>query len=475
MTGWWRKSLGGQIVGLLLIALLIGQAVGFLLSWQSRNEALRITAQSEFISRTATVAEVVTDMPAEARQQVLRASATTHTRFWTSAGDPRALGRDWYIGARAYLLQPLSDIINARVLPDEIALSPEQEEMVEAKTFVGWSALDDPLWTYPVPALMLPFEDQIGMGLTVELPDGRWLNAILYKRETPDAGLMQSLISTLIAAAMLGLAGVFAARRIARPLQTLTEAAGAIGRGEVAPDMPQQGPEDVRKLHEAFAVMQQRLHHFVEDRTLMLAAIGHDLRTPLTALRLRVEMLQDDALRAKMCETLDEMQRMTEATLSFARVEATSEGTRNFELGALLESLCDDMADMGHDVSFQDAGKVNYRCRPDSLRRAVRNLIENAIRYGGAAEVSLKVSDSDLRIIVDDDGPGIPKAEQERVFAPFYRIDASRNTDTGGTGLGLAITRAIARQHGGEVELSPRRKASNGNRGLRATLILPRV
>jgi signal transduction histidine kinase len=213
--------------------------------------------------------------------------------------------------------------------------------------------------------------------------------------------------------------------------------------------------------------MQERLERFVQDRTRMLAAISHDLRTPLTSLRLRAEFVADPDVEETMLKTIGEIQTMTEAALAFVREEATAEATRAVDLSALVESLCDDLAELGHNVTFIDGAAINYRCRPDALRRAIRNLVENAIRYGERARVRVSLTADSIDIIVEDDGPGIPDEAMEQVFAPFYRLEDSRNPETGGVGLGLSIARAIARHHGGDVVLS------NRARGLHATISLP--
>jgi signal transduction histidine kinase len=215
--------------------------------------------------------------------------------------------------------------------------------------------------------------------------------------------------------------------------------------------------------------MQERLQRFVEDRTRMLAAISHDLRTPLTSLRLRAEFVQDHDLQEKMLKTIEEIQTMTEAALAFAREDAAVEETRTVDLSALVGSLCDDLAELGQNVTVSDGPKVLYRCRPDSLRRAIRNLVENAVRYGEQAKVSLVRSADGLDIVVEDGGPGIPQADMEQVFAPFFRLEQSRNRETGGVGLGLSIARAIARHHGGDIVLE------NRSNGLRAVIRLPLI
>jgi signal transduction histidine kinase len=201
----------------------------------------------------------------------------------------------------------------------------------------------------------------------------------------------------------------------------------------------------------------------------MLAAISHDLRTPLTSLRLRAEFVQDHDLQEKMLKTIEEIQTMTEAALSYAREDAAVEATRTVDLSALVGSLCDDLAELGQNVTVSEGPKVLYRCRPDSLRRAIRNLVENAVRYGERATVSVVRNADSLDIVVEDTGPGIPPADMEQVFAPFFRLEQSRNRETGGVGLGLSIARAIARHHGGDILLE------NRTEGLRAVIRLPLI
>ncbi len=205
-------------------------------------------------------------------------------------------------------------------------------------------------------------------------------------------------------------------------------------------------------------------------RTRMLAAISHDLRTPITSLRIRAEFIEDAELQAKILATLDEMQAMTEATLGFAREDATEETFQETDLSALCKSVVADAADIDKDASFQapEGTRVVVSCRPIALRRALRNIVDNALAYGGRARVAVERSADAVVIVVDDDGPGIPDSDQARVFEPFVRLEESRNRETGGIGLGMAIARTILRAHGGDVELKNRPEG-----GLRVRLLLP--
>jgi signal transduction histidine kinase len=267
---------------------------------------------------------------------------------------------------------------------------------------------------------------------------------------------------------IIGLLSVLAARRLAEPIDDFGRAAEQLGTGQDVSPLAERGPRELRVATRAFNKMQERLRRFLEDRTRMLAAISHDLRTPLARLRLRAEFIEDEDQRAETSADLDAMSEMIRATLVFARDDAQREQADLVDLSVLVADICDDVAELGGDVSFAEASHVSTRCQPTAIGRAVANLVENAVKYGGCARVQIVNEAHGVAVVVDDDGPGIPLDEQEKVFAPFYRLEQSRNRDTGGVGLGLAVSRTIAREHGGDVRLSNRTPA-----GLRARLELP--
>ena len=210
----------------------------------------------------------------------------------------------------------------------------------------------------------------------------------------------------------------------------------------------------------------------LESHRQLLSAVGHDLRTPLAAMRITAEFVQDPEVRDRLTRNLDELQSMTEAVLSAAR-SGPGEEKRRVDLATLIESVCDDLIEMNHPISVNIEGLAPSTCRPNEIRRAVRNLIENAVRYGDGARVSLEREDEHFVVNVEDSGPGIPEDRLEEVFEPFVRLEGSRNNATGGSGLGLTLARAIAREHGGEIVLT--NMTSEGKTtGLRASLRLPR-
>jgi signal transduction histidine kinase len=299
------------------------------------------------------------------------------------------------------------------------------------------------------------------------LPDGHRITLAIpdYPVATWGYGMMSVLIPMILAA---GLVSVWTARRLAAPIRKFARAAEQLGVDLTVPPLAIRGPQELRTTIRAFNRMQDRLRRFLEDRTQMLAAISHDLRAPLARLRLRAELVADGEQQRKMFDDLEVMNAMIDSTLAFARDDSRQEPRRLVDLGVLVGDVCEDVADAGGKASYSGPRGIDVPCRPTLIRRAVANLIDNAIKYGCAARVRI-VRDSDrVTIVVDDDGPGIPPAEHEKVFAPFYRLDAARDPGKAGVGLGLSIARTVAREHGGDVTLKNRDGA-----GLSALIELP--
>lgn len=306
--------------------------------------------------------------------------------------------------------------------------------------------------------------------VSLRLPDGSWLNFAAPVQSPEPFWSLRFALSMAVMLFAVVVMSVLVVRHLTKPLGTFARGAQRLGVDVKAPPIPESGPAEVRQATRAFNEMQGRIRRFVEDRTQMLAAISHDLGTPITRLRLRAELVEDEDQKKKMLADLDDMEKMVSSALSFARDEAASEPHAMVDLKTLLQRVCDDMADAGHAITL-DIGDdaVAYGCRPAALRRALTNIIDNAVRYGQQARVSLDYDQDLVLVRIDDDGPGIPKEFQEDVFKPFRRLEASRSRETGGTGLGLTIARTIVRGHGGDVTLSNR---SEG--GLRVDVRLPR-
>ena len=304
--------------------------------------------------------------------------------------------------------------------------------------------------------------------LHVSLPAGaQWLNARLGMRPPRPPSWPMFYAGGVVIASLL-LVSLWMGRRVARPLQRLAEAARRLRTGEAREAVPETGPQPVREAARAFNAMSERVTTTLQSQRALMAAVAHDLRTPIAALRVRAEFVTDEDTRSRLLQTIGEMQAMTEAVLDAVRIDGSGEPARSVDVAALADSLCADMAEVGGDVSYASDVSLACVCRAAELRRALRNLIENALRYGAEARVSAEAAGGMAAIHVDDDGPGIPNGELERVFEPFARLEHSRSAETGGYGLGLAIARLIVRGHGGDVTL-----VNRVGGGLRATLTVP--
>lgn len=301
----------------------------------------------------------------------------------------------------------------------------------------------------------------------VRQPDGAWrvIRPVQGLGLTPwqQRVLLWFVLSALATAPFVYLFS----RRLSEPISRFAEAAERLGRDPGAQPLELSGWQEVNVAVDAFNGMQERLRRYVEDRTAMVGAIAHDLRTPLTRLRFRIENAPDE-LRAKMAADLDQMEEMITAALAFVRDASRPSERTPLELSSLVESLCDEMAETGADVSVERSEKVVLEGDPLALRRLLANLVENAIKFGLRARARVWREGAYAVIEVDDDGPGIPLSDMERVFDPFYRREPSRSRQTGGAGLGLAVVRSIARGHGGDVVL---RNRPDG--GLTARVQLP--
>ncbi|MCW1382076.1 ATP-binding protein [Novosphingobium sp. KCTC 2891] len=304
-------------------------------------------------------------------------------------------------------------------------------------------------------------------------PDGAWLTARVLVPGDERRILVSILLQTIFIYIVLVGAVALILRRIARPLKALTRRVEAFAQdrstdGQLAPD----GPEDIQRLIAAHNAMELRIVSLLDEKDVMLGAIGHDLKTPLAALRVRIEAVEDDTERGRMAATIEDINRSLDDILSLARVGRPSDPIENTELAALVADVADEYEDMGEDVVLGETERIVLPLRATWLRRAMRNLVSNALRYGSRARVSLHREGRHAVLRIEDDGPGIPESDIGRMMEPFTRLEASRNSATGGTGLGLALARAIAEQHGGSLTLANRQE---GGRiaGLTATLRLP--
>lgn len=286
---------------------------------------------------------------------------------------------------------------------------------------------------------------------TAGLPDRFWIHLVLT-------------LSAVFAVA------VIAVRFVTRPIQRLAEAADAFGRDLDSPPLEESGPTETRQAAEAFNRMQERLRRLIAERSRALAAVSHDLRTPLTRMRLRAELIDDEELRNQINADIDDMQAMVESTLSYLRGLQENEPVQTIDIEALLQSIVADEQSMGRPVVLAQVHAAPYAGRLMALKRAIANLIDNAVKYGHEANVKIYDDPLTLRIVVEDWGPGIPEQDLVRVIEPYVRLESSRSRETGGVGLGLAVARDAALLHDGQLTLE-----NIPGMGLRAALVLPRI
>ena len=459
------KSLFGQTLLVLVAGLIVSLLVGSWIYTLDREQAVRAVGGFSVAQRITNLTKLVQDTPREWRERIVAGLSDQTFRVSLLAQPPAIIPDD-------------EDAVVARAIKefliDQLSLAPGQQPRVSASmpdtTLFGGSR---PMMG-PGP-MMHGFRGFGGFGafrdlqVAVPLPDGQWLSFATALPESGSSFSRQFLLSMGIMAIVILAVSVWAVRRVTAPLAAVSAAAERLGHDLKASPMSETGTIETRQASRAFNTMQARLRSLIENRTRMLAAISHDLRTPLTLLRLRAENVENPPERDKMLATIAEMDSMVGATLQFARDEATTEIRRPTDIAALVQSIVDDMADAGMPVKMEPVEPIVYDCRHDALKRAIRNLLDNAVKYGKAASVAIQTTSKTIEIVIDDEGPGIPEHELSHVFDPFYRLEESRNRETGGVGLGLAIAQSIVQAHRGELVLSNRPTA-----GLRARIALPR-
>jgi signal transduction histidine kinase len=304
--------------------------------------------------------------------------------------------------------------------------------------------------------------------LAVQLNDGSWLVFSVMKRTWGMPGADRWMIWLCFLAASIAIVTAFAARQFSRPIERLAAAVRQFGLNPRAPPIAEAGPRELQQVIETFNAMQAQIQKFVAYRTMMLAAISHDLRTPLTRMRLRGEFIDDQEQQARLFRDVDEMQNMVDEALAFFRDDASIEETTSFDLPHVLLTVANDYADQDVDIGYAGPAHAVYRGRPFTLKRAFTNLIDNAVKYGKTPEIELSCEEMALVVAIRDRGPGIPADALDNVFRPYYRIDGSRSRTSGGVGLGLTVAQAIVQGHGGEIILQNRPEG-----GLEARIVLP--
>ncbi len=447
----WPRTLVVQLVLVTAAAVAISN-IGVAIYFYSNSEAqTRNFNTDRMIDRTAAVAATVSQMRQDTRLVVMQNFSRPEQRFRAAQGyvpkpmtaEETALAKRLADALpqnhprkndiRVHLLQPLSSI------PQELRAFRTRELGLNSNVI----------------QIIVPIDAQTSMSNVLMRPRPVWP--------------VQIMVAALVAGILASAGAAFMARRVVRPLSELTAATAAVAVGSGTPHVAEQGPDDVRNAAIAFNAMAEKVTKTLESQRHLLSAVGHDLRTPLTAMRINLEFVADEELRDGLMRNLDELQALTEQVLAAAK-GAGGEQRRSVDLSALVESLCTDLDEIGEPVSWANHSPAPISCRPNEIKRAVRNLVENAVAYGHKAEVRIASTGDGYDVVVEDEGPGIPEIDRQRVFEPFVRLESSRNEATGGTGLGLTLVKAIAEGHGGQVMLENRPSG-----GLRVRMHLPRT
>jgi signal transduction histidine kinase len=465
----WPRSLFGRLLAASVLAVLLAQAVALLLIAQEREHFMLQGSVRESTRRIADATLMLAPLSgpqrAEALAQLSAQVHLPHMFLHHSAHEPVAAGMD-----RGFLRLPLLGDFQAAL-----------REQLTAALGPGYAIEIAPTPEPAPPAVVLPapFYQAHELALhpgtiqrydvKVRFADG---DVVTYRvmRLPWGAPLPRNLLLNLALLLLLLVIVLYlTARNITRPLSELARAADSVGRDtRSVPPLAERGARELRDAARAFNTMQDRLHRYLDSRTRVLAAMSHDLKTPLTRLRLQVEALDNPPMQARIGRELDEMESMVREALALFRGLDDGEPPVDIDLDELLAQIREEFTDMGASVTLSGRALRPFTGKPQALKRCLTNLIANAVKFGARAEVHVE-DGADLLIRVRDHGPGIPEEELERVFEPFYRLESSRNRDSGGTGLGLSIARDIAQAHGGSLRLA---NAAGG--GLEATLRLPR-
>lgn len=446
----WPRSLYGQLALVLLAGLIVAQLVSAAVSLTERDQALFRFSDAQWAQRVAQAVRLMDSLDASERQRI--AGIITTPRLLVSlSAQPAVQGR----------ADPAAEDYQAAL--KEILGADHQVHVVVAQRTPAESVAGVPA---PVDAPNIRSSEHVVT--EVQLKDGSWVNFDHPRPWTLTDSPLRLMVSLGVLLVSVLMLSFLAVRWVTRPLSTLARAADELGADLNRPPLPEQGPLEVRAAAAAFNNMQARLRDYIYERTRILTAVSHDLRTPITRLRLRAELLTDEELKAKLVRDLQEMENMTNSTLSFLRGFEDREPLQSVDLMALLESLEMDFRDMGNDVSLHGRLDRPVLLRPRAMRRLLDNLVTNAVRYGKKAMISAEDLGATVVIRVRDAGPGIPAGELEKVFEPYYRLDTARSQESGGTGLGLSIARNIADLHGGKLVLQ-----NHPAGGLEAVLTLP--
>jgi len=443
------NSIEGQMVAVLAISIVLMLSILVIFDIADRKSPLEWTESTVTLNRLSKMQTVLENVSAERRSEVLRSLSGCHDGYTltTQQYDPLIIDAD---------TSRVRDGIAQRLAIDRNNVSVGHAALTRED--FSYHDCDESEIELPMTAIVV----------SIQLQSGEWFNTEVHPHEWHLQDLLTRIARYTLALILAGVFSLFLFRRLSKPLNQLTDAARQFADGLKVSPVDVSGPPDLKRAIQSFNAMQQRVADDVRKRTDTLAAISHDLRTPLTALRIRGELVEDEETRGDLVASIDKMDKVIASALEYLRGESRSEPFRDIDLSALLASECTDFEEAGQSARFTGESGVQCSCRPDALARAVRNLIENANKYGDGASVGLHAGHDYIDISVSDTGPGIPEDKVDEALEPFRRLSMARESQQGGFGLGLAIVDAIAKGHDGVLIL-----AANDPSGLVATIRLP--
>lgn len=479
------NTLTGRMVAVTIVAVLVSYAIAFAIYTNERGSALRRAAETNVAERVTFTAERLREVPADRRASTVESFRDFSLRF-SVGGEPQITASSGGAGTRiaAAISERLSDSsahAQTRIIDAPSRRFRDPREHDDRHRGRGRGRDDHQRGDRGPPREFGgPGPSGFGGGpsdapmvrvtealISVQLSDGSWLNTTARlpgPRPTPTSAIIGALISIII----VGIGAALVSRQIGRPLSDLANAARALGSGQTNVSAPVSGPEDVRRASKAFNAMAERLGRQLNRQRQMLWALSHDLRTPITAIRLRAELIEDEAERQRLLASVAEMETLTEQALALARAGASDETRTTVDLAEIARTLCGELQDMGVNIIAETIEPLMTECRPSEIARAMRNLAENAAKYGGGGVMRVYRNEANEAVIeVSDDGPGVPTELLTKLTDPFFRADEARGA-VKGAGLGLAITQAIADGHGGRLVLENRTP-----KGFSAKLVLP--
>ena len=439
------NSLAGRTLFILFVGLTLSHIVSILVFTSEKMEVAVLTSEQQLLERMAIVTRLLRDTPESLHIPVLSAMNRSGVHIEVTHNPD-----------------------NQHLVPEHVIepLRQQLEQWIDRQDVqVLWLQIRQPDWHHEFGILhrfLFWIEMHIIRTMHTEIIDQEWHLLLQFPKQRVLLSSHPAIdhiplfrhasISVIIMSVAILLFVLVMVQHMIRPWQKIIQAAAIFGEDIYAPPLPEQGATEIVHAAQIFNRMNRRIKAFVEEQLQVIAAISHDLRTPLTQLRLMTEFSKTEEDRRRMISTLDEMEKMFAATLSFARDSVSNEPKQRLNLSGLLFAICSDMADAGMAVQCEEHEKLPYTCRPTAIKRALINLIDNAIQYGGRADVGIIRTQTSITISIFDPGLGIPTAEWENVMKPFRRLEPSRNLHTGGVGMGLAISHSVIRDHGGKIQ-----------------------